>query len=59
MVLFIYREDYYSQDKEEKANPQVKAQILLSKNRNGPTGIIDVMFLKNYTEFNNINHNNN
>ena len=56
MVLFIYREDYYSQDKEVKANPQVKAQILLSKNRNGPTGNIDVMFLKNYTEFNNINH---
>lgn len=54
-VLFIYRDDYYSNDKEVKENPQVKAEILLSKNRNGATGIIEVMFAKQYTEFNNIN----
>lgn len=57
-VLFIYREDYYSNDKEVRENPQVKAEILLSKNRNGATGIIDVMFAKQYTEFNNINKDN-
>ncbi|MDY4788080.1 MAG: replicative DNA helicase [Bacilli bacterium] len=56
MVLFIYREDYYSNEKEEKEKPQVKAEILLSKNRQGPTGIVDVMFAKQYTEFNNINN---
>lgn len=50
-VLFIYRDDYYSKDKEEKDKPVVEAELLLSKHRNGPTGIINLMFYKQYTQF--------
>ena len=48
MILFVHREDMY-----EKDNPEVKgkAQIIIGKQRNGPTGIIDMAFLGNYSRF--------
>lgn len=47
LVLFIYREDYY--DKEVK--DQVFTEINIAKHRNGPTGIVKLKFLEEYTLF--------
>jgi len=49
VVAFIYREDYY-QPTDENAGV---AEILISKQRNGPTGSIKLVFLKEFTRFEN------
>ena len=54
VVAFIYREEYYAKDPdtfdEEKKNV---AEILVAKQRNGPTGTIKLAFLKEFTRFEN------
>jgi replicative DNA helicase len=49
VVAFIYREDYY---KPTDDNAGI-AEILISKQRNGPTGTIKLAFLKEFTRFEN------
>lgn len=44
VVSFLYREDYYRKDTEE----QQRMEIILSKQRNGPTGTVEVAFDKEY-----------
>ncbi len=52
IVMFIYREDYYQKsDKEEKSNDSSVVELTISKNRNGPTGEIDLVFIKEYGLF--------
>ncbi len=51
LVMFIYRDDYYYQDKSEK--PGV-AEIIIGKNRHGSTGSVDLGFVKEYTLFRSI-----
>ncbi|NBX86814.1 MAG: replicative DNA helicase [Proteobacteria bacterium] len=68
MVMFIYREEYYlsrqlgseeSMDektmkmKEKLENVRGKAEILISKNRKGPTGVVNLMFHPETTTFHN------
>ena len=49
VVAFIYRDEMYNKDEN---NPNKgKAEILLSKQRNGPTGKVDLTFLSAYTRF--------
>ena len=48
VVLFVYREDYYTRDKPEIENT---AEIIIGKQRNGPLGLIKLTFLKDYTRF--------
>jgi len=50
VVGFIYREDYYDQDTDQ----QNIAEILISKQRNGPTGRIKLMFNKQFGRFENL-----
>jgi len=50
LVIFIYRDEYYRQDSEEKGI----AEIIISKHRNGPTGIVKLAFLEHYTKFANL-----
>lgn len=50
MVLFIYREAYYMRDT-EKGNT---AEVIVAKQRNGPTGTIELYFLDRYNKFVNI-----
>jgi replicative DNA helicase len=47
VVLFIYREDVYKPETEK----QNIAEIIISKQRNGPTGDIELVFLKQFTRF--------
>ncbi len=47
VIMFIYRDDYYNKDSKE---PGV-AEIIISKQRNGPTGTTKLAFLKPLTKF--------
>ena len=50
IVMFIYREEYY-----DKENPNVKnkAKIIIAKQRNGPTGEVELLFQGATTKFKN------
>ena len=50
IVMFIYREEYYKPDTEKKSI----AEIIIAKQRNGPTGVIELGFLKEFTKFVNL-----
>jgi replicative DNA helicase len=49
-ILFIYREDYYFPDSEQKDI----AEIIIAKQRNGPTGKFLTRFSPAYTRFDNL-----
>ncbi|HLJ44620.1 MAG TPA: replicative DNA helicase [Bryobacteraceae bacterium] len=50
LVAFIFREEVYKQDREDLKG---LAELLLAKQRNGPTGKINLVFLKEFTKFEN------
>jgi replicative DNA helicase len=52
VVAFIYRDEVYN--KEEDNPNRGAAEIILSKQRNGPTGDVFLSFLKSYTRFENL-----
>jgi replicative DNA helicase len=54
VVLFIFREDMYSNDGEPKPEHAGTAEIIIGKQRNGPTGTVRLAFLKQYTRFENL-----
>lgn len=52
VVAFIFREDYYSKGPDDIAEENRNiAEIIISKQRNGPTGTIKLAFLKEFTRF--------
>jgi replicative DNA helicase len=50
VVLFIYREEVYNRNEETEG----KADLIISKQRNGPIGTVKLAFLKQYTKFENL-----
>jgi replicative DNA helicase len=48
IVIFLYRDDYYNVDDSEK--PGV-CDLIIAKNRSGPTGKVELTWLSNYTKF--------
>ena len=50
VVIFLYRPWIYSGEEEDKG----KAEIIVAKQRNGPTGVIDLVFLDRFARFENI-----
>jgi replicative DNA helicase len=54
VVAFIHRESYYNRDKEENPEDKNKAEIIIAKQRNGPTGTIELAFLSHFTRFENL-----
>ena len=50
IVMFLYRDDYYNEDSEEKGI----AEVILAKHRAGSTGTVKLVWLGNYTKFANM-----
>jgi len=50
VVMFIYRDDYYNRDSERKGI----AEIIIAKQRNGPVGTVELVWLPDYTKFMNM-----
>ena len=50
VVMFIYRDDYYNKDTDKKNI----AEIIIAKQRNGPIGTINLVWLPQYTKFANM-----
>ena len=48
LVIFIHRPEYYDREDESKRG---LAEIMLAKNRNGPTGDVQLKFTREYTRF--------
>ena len=53
IVMFIYRDEYYTKEKCEE--PGV-SEIIIAKQRNGPTGTVKLAWLGNYTKFANLDN---
>jgi replicative DNA helicase len=49
-IMFIYREEQYDPDTQDKGI----AEVLIRKQRNGPTGEVRLAFLGEYTRFENL-----
>lgn len=49
MVMFLYRDDYYNEDSEDKG----LTEVIIGKQRNGPVGTIKLRFFHEYTRFEN------
>jgi replicative DNA helicase len=52
VILFIYRDEVYNEDSPDKGT----AEIIIGKQRNGPTGKVRLTFLGEYTKFENYIH---
>jgi replicative DNA helicase len=49
-IVFIYRDEYYNQDSTDKNI----AELIIAKQRNGPTGTVKVRFDRQWTRFDNL-----
>jgi replicative DNA helicase len=47
IVAFLYRDDYYDKESEKKN----LVEIIIAKQRNGPVGTVELVFLKNFNKF--------
>jgi len=55
VVMLLHREDYYHQG-EPDYTPGNTAKLIIAKQRNGPTGTIDLIFREKFTRFENASH---
>lgn len=53
VVMFIYRDDYYNKDSDMKGI----AEIIIAKQRNGPIGTVNLLWMPEYTKFANLERN--
>jgi replicative DNA helicase len=54
VICLLYREEYYFPDRDELKG---KAEIILAKQRNGPTGKVELGFFNQYMRFENLSSN--
>jgi replicative DNA helicase len=50
LIVFVYRDEYYNKESADKGT----AEIIIAKQRNGPTGMVKTAFLGPYTRFDNL-----
>jgi replicative DNA helicase len=50
VVMFLYRPEYYA-PAEKREELEGKTELIVGKQRNGPTGVVDLYFQKAYTRF--------
>jgi replicative DNA helicase len=53
VVMFLYRPEYYA-SMENREELEGKAELIVSKQRNGPTGVVELYFQKAYTRFDSV-----
>jgi replicative DNA helicase len=54
VVMFIYREDLYADKSQPPADNQGVAELIIGKQRNGPTGVVKLAFIREFTRFENL-----
>lgn len=54
VVAFIHREAYYNREEEPDPETEGKAEIIIAKQRNGPTGSVNLAYLSRCTRFDNL-----
>ena len=50
VAMFIYRDDYYNKDSNRKGI----AEIIIAKQRNGPVGTVELVWVPDLTKFRNM-----
>jgi replicative DNA helicase len=54
LIMFLYRQEFYDGPVDKDGNSlEGKAEIIVGKQRNGPTGVVNLYFHKQYTRFEN------
>jgi replicative DNA helicase len=54
LIMFLYRQEFYDGPIDKDGNSlEGKAEVIVGKQRNGPTGIVNLFFHKQYTRFEN------
>jgi replicative DNA helicase len=51
VVMFVHREEYYCTNEEDRAKVAGEAELIVAKQRNGPTGDVKLSWLKDFTRF--------
>jgi len=54
VVIFIYREDMYADKSAPPTDAQGVAELIIGKQRNGPTGVVRLAFIREFTRFENL-----
>ena len=54
VVMFIYREDMYADKSQPPAEGDGVAELIIGKQRNGPTGVVKLAFIREFTRFENL-----
>ncbi len=54
VVIFLYRPSYYKNPEEVSSQEEDIAKVIVGKQRNGPTGQVELLFQKEYTRFRNL-----
>ncbi len=53
VVAFIHRDSYYTRNEDMTQEEKAKSELLIAKQRNGPTGIVHLNFASRFTRFDN------
>jgi replicative DNA helicase len=56
VVMFIHREEYYQSNEEERERVRGQADLLVRKQRNGPTGDVKLTWIHDFTRFRSYSH---
>ncbi len=52
LIMFLYRQEFYDGPTDKDGNSlEGKAEVIVGKQRNGPTGLVNLFFHKQYTRF--------
>jgi replicative DNA helicase len=54
VVIFIYRQDMYRDKEEDGDDGEGVAELIVGKQRNGPTGVVKLAFIREFTRFENL-----
>ncbi|HEX3868780.1 MAG TPA: replicative DNA helicase [Gemmatimonadaceae bacterium] len=55
LIMFLYRQEFYDGPTDKDGNSlEGKAEVIIGKQRNGPTGMVNLFFQKQFTRFENL-----